>query len=130
MTGSVVFVDEVPPDQVEERIEVGDVITFSQSRDIEQTTTHRVVEKRTGELTDGVSFVTKGDNNDVKDGEPVTKGDVVGVVMFHIPVLGYVVTRADSTVGWALLVVVPFTLLLMDGMWQLYLATEPEENEE
>ncbi|EGQ44133.1 MAG: signal peptidase I, archaeal type [Candidatus Nanosalina sp. J07AB43] len=128
-TGSVVFVDNVPTSQVDERIEEGDVITFSQARDIRQTTTHRVVEKKTGDITDSVRFITKGDNNDVRDPEPVVRAEVVGIVLFHIPVLGYIVNMADSTVGWMALVVLPFTLLLMDGMWQLYLASQNEEEE-
>jgi len=50
--------------------------------------------------------------------------------MFSIPYLGRVIALGGTTVGWALLVVVPVTLLLMDGLWQIYLAFEPEDNGE
>ena len=126
-TGSVVLVEAVSPEQVNERVDEGDIITFSHARDIQQTTTHRVVEKQTGEISDTVRLITKGDNNPVRDSEPVLRGDVVGVVLFHIPLLGYAIRMSDSTAGWAVLVVLPFTLLLMDGLWQLYLSTQPED---
>jgi len=129
-TGSIVFVEEVPPGQVDERVEEGDVITYSESGGLQATTTHRVVEKRTGEVSDSLSLITKGDANENVDPEPVYRDQVVGVVMFSVPFIGRVVALAGTRFGWFLLVVVPVTLLLMDGLWQIYLAFEPEDNGE
>lgn len=129
-TGSVVFVEGVPPGQADERIEEGDVITFSKSGSITRTTTHRVVEKRSGEITDSVSFVTKGDANENRDGEPVLRDEIVGKVMFDVPLMGYVARFAGTNTGLAVLVILPMTLLFMDGLWQVYLAYEPEKDGE
>lgn len=49
--------------------------------------THRIVSI---ELIDDVEYViTKGDNNDVKDVTKKTKDDIIGIVRFRIPYLGY-----------------------------------------
>ena len=129
-TGSVVFVEGIPPGQADERIQEGDVITFSKSGSITRTTTHRVVEKRSGEITDSVSFVTKGDANEKRDREPVLRDEIVGKVTFTVPLMGYVARFAGTSTGLAVLVILPMTLLFMDGLWQVYLAIEPEEGEE
>lgn len=127
-TGSVVFVEAIPPDQADDRIAEGDVITFSKSGSISQTTTHRVVEKQTGEITDSVAFVTKGDANENRDGEPVLRNEIVGKVMFDVPLMGYAARFAGTSTGLAVLVIFPMTLLFMDGLWQVYLAFEPEKD--
>lgn len=126
-TGSVVFVKEIPAGQVDERIQEGDVITFADSRNA-PTTTHRVVEKH--EAENSVRIVTKGDANEDPDPEPVYRDEVIGVVTMSIPLLGYVVAFSKSTWGWFLMIVVPVVLLLMDGLWQFYLAFESEGNGE
>lgn len=126
--GAVIFVDT---DASAGDIEEGDIITFTQGRST-RTTTHRVHEKHTATV-DGqtsVRFTTKGDANENVDPDPVYSDQIVGEVMFSIPYLGRVIALGGTTVGWALLVVVPVTLLLMDGLWQIYLAFEPEDNGE
>lgn len=127
-TGSVVFVTEIPSGQVDERIYEGDVITFSKTGG-SATTTHRVVKKHEGQSS--VRFVTKGDANEEPDPEPVYRGEVVGKVTMSIPLIGYVVAFSQTMWGWFLLVMVPVTILLMDGLWHLYLSVaEPEGNGE
>jgi signal peptidase len=115
-TGSAVIVERASPDAIER----GDVITF-EGGSSELTTTHRVVEVRT---VDGERrFRTKGDNNEDVDPRPVPEEAVVGRVMelsvpgvgsalFVIPFIGYVVQFAKTTVGFGLLVVLPFALLV------------------
>lgn len=125
--GSVVLVEEVPSDRVDERIEKGDVITFSKSGGT-TTTTHRVVEKH--QAGDSIRFITKGDANEDPDGEPVYRGDVVGEVMFSIPYIGYVISFSNTIYGWFVLVVLPITALLMSGLWELYEAIDPEPETE
>lgn len=122
-TGSAAFVKDVPA----ERIEEGDVITFSKTRD-SSTTTHRVIEKHTA--GDSLRFVTKGDNNDSPDPEPVYRGEVVGVVTFSIPFIGYLVRFGNSSTGWIVLVVLPAFLLVANELWELYNALEPEGESE
>jgi hypothetical protein len=61
----------------------------------------------------------------------VYRGEVVGKVTMSIPLIGYVVAFSQTMWGWFLLVMVPVTILLMDGLWHLYLSVaEPEGNGE
>lgn len=107
-TGDVIFVREVPPEDVER----GDVITFRErSGSSTMYTTHRVVEvtQRDGEL----HFRTKGDANDDPDAELVAAGEVVGRMAFRVPYVGYFVAFARSRLGVLLFMVVPGLLLLV-----------------
>lgn len=76
-TGDLVIVKSANFNQ----IEVGDVITFKYEGNI---VTHRVINK----TEDG--FMTKGDNNNIEDTEVVSSDELIGRVLFHIPLLGYV----------------------------------------
>lgn len=76
---SVVFVKDVPPEQLRE----GDVVTYVM--DAHGTlVTHRVVETDAETET----LITKGDANSSNDPSPVMWGNVVGRVEFGLPVLG------------------------------------------
>lgn len=108
--GDVVIVDERDPAAIAE----GDVITFVRG-DSEVPVTHRVV----GVTTTGgeVAFETKGDANGAPDAALVPGANVLGVVAITVPYLGYAIQFADSPVGFALLVVVPFGLLVASELW-------------
>jgi signal peptidase I len=82
--GDVVIVRSVDTDS----LQVGDAITFQAVSDDPQLTTHRIVEIAYG--SEGRSFVTQGDNNDVPDLAPVTPEQVKGAVWYSVPVVGYV----------------------------------------
>ena len=79
-TGSLVYVHEVPPEEVEE----GDVIAYYGAWDSASIITHRVVENRVfmGE------FVTKGDANLTEDMNPVPYAGFIGRVERSFPKLG------------------------------------------
>lgn len=119
-TGAVVFVTEVSVEEVN----VGDVITYSD--DGGTLVTHRVIERH--QATNSIRFITKGDANEAPDGEPVYRDELVGTVTMHIPLIGYIVAYAGSSVGWLLLVVVPMALLIVSEIWSLYLHMRPEAN--
>jgi len=62
----------------------GDVVAFEQDGNI---VTHRIL---TIEMENGEEkIITKGDNNDTKDVTKKTKDDIIGIVRFKIPLLGY-----------------------------------------
>lgn len=117
-TGSVVFVDNVAPSQVDERVAEGDVITYAD--DGRNLITHRVVEKHTAETS--VRFTTKGDANENVDPEPVYRQDVVGEVMFSVPLVGYVIAFAHTGYGFLLLVWGPVLALVFSELVSLYRA--------
>ena len=68
-------------------LEIGDVVTFQPFPDDPRLTTHRVAEVRYG--VEGVSYVTKGDNNGAVDLEPVTPKQVRGEVWYAVPYVGH-----------------------------------------
>jgi signal peptidase len=111
--GDVVIVDDRDPATIAE----GDVITFTRGSS-EVPVTHRVV----GVTATGgeFRFETKGDANDGPDSAAVPAANVLGTVAFSIPYIGYVIQFTDSSVGFLLLVVVPFGLLAMSEVWSLY----------
>ena len=88
--GDVVIIAKTPADTVE----TGDVIQFRVPEGI--TIMHRVIEIQENE--DGsIVFITKGDNNEQPDSEPVIPENVVGKAVMTIP-----------KVGWASIVVKQF----------------------
>lgn len=115
--GDVVIVETVPPETISE----GDVVTFRSSGTANNRVTHRVVEVVGS--AGAREFVTKGDANAIPDDERVQPGDVIGAVTFTIPLIGYVVTFANSDVGLVALVIVPALLLVGSELWDLF--TEP-----
>lgn len=123
-TGSIVFVKSVPAEDIQE----GDVITFADSPR-SPTTTHRVIEKFQGE--NSIRFRTKGDANEDPDPEPVYRQEIVGVVIFSVPYLGYLTAFAGTRAGWVVFIVIPVVLLIASELWELYQALEPvDENNE
>lgn len=105
--GSMVYVSEVPAEDVA----VDDVITFQRTAGSETRVTHRVVEvvERDGRP----AFRTMGDANTVADQDLVTPDRVVGVVQFHLPVLGRAITTIQSPLGIVALIVLPAIALFV-----------------
>lgn len=87
-TGSIVFAAPAEPGELQE----GDVIAFQSG---ESVIVHRVRENRRveGEL------VTKGDANDTEDIQAVDYDSVLGVVTYHVPVLGRLSAVYTSALG-------------------------------
>ena len=90
---SVVYVKETLPEEIKE----GDVAAFRSSGSV---IIHRIVEKR---IVEG-QFITKGDANTQVDIEKIPYDAMIGVVTFHIPLLGVVMTVLTSNVGKAYLI--------------------------
>ncbi|WP_373600100.1 signal peptidase I [Paraclostridium bifermentans] len=63
-------------------IKVNDIVTYRDNEGI--IITHRIIEK-TNE-----GYITKGDNNNVKDADILKDQDIIGEVKFSIPKVGYV----------------------------------------
>lgn len=121
--GSVVYVNDISADQ----IQTEDVITY-RSNSAGSRVTHRVVDvvERDGQR----QFRTKGDANEEPDPDLVAPSQVVGRVSFHVPLIGYGVSFAGTTVGTMLLVVVPAVLLIVTELRDLLFSRDSDEGSE
>lgn len=116
--GDLIYVKKVAPTSITE----GDVITFVADRD-STVVTHRV---------DGVDrterkFYTKGDANENRDGNPVLYENVIGVVQFSIPKLGYVSNYVSSQTGRYVAIISVLVLILL---WILPELFRPEKKKD
>lgn len=105
-TGSLIFVKAAEPSD----IAIGDIITFQGSGGAGYLTTHRVVDINQGEK---LSFVTRGDANNVNDPKPVPAENLVGKVSLAIPYLGYILGFLQTRQGLILLVFIPGLLVIV-----------------
>lgn len=84
-------------------VKPGAIITFQQNKNV---VTHRAVS------VSGDSIITKGDNNEDPDPNPVSMSKVVGIYLFKVPFIGYLLTFIRSKPGWFLLIIIPTAILL------------------
>ena len=95
-------------DQETSKLTSGDVITFSRE---DVYVTHRISEVKDDNGT--LSFITKGDANATKDQALVPESDIEGVLLFHIPYLGFILQEISGPYGLLLLVILPIVILLI-----------------
>lgn len=103
MVGDLIYVKAVDPTT----IKVGDVITFIVNEDL-IVGTHRVV--RIDE--ENQRFYTKGDANQIEDGDPVHFNNVIGVPKFSVPKLGYIADFIQNPPGIYITICVGVVLIL------------------
>lgn len=116
MTGSIIAVKPVVNS---DSLKKNDIITFKESE--QQIITHRIIGvKKNGNQT---LYITKGDNNNAKDINPVLSQNVVAKYSgFTIPYVGYFIDYAKSKNGMALLLILPGILLLAYSGISIYKA--------
>lgn len=102
--GDLVYVKNVEP----ETIEIGDAITFVLDEKL-TVATHRVI----GIDLETSHFTTKGDANDTPDANPVHFKNLVGKVVFKLPLLGYVADWVQNPPGTYIAVTVGAVLLIL-----------------
>jgi signal peptidase len=111
-TGSIVMIKPISD------YKVGDIITFGPYSKTKAPTTHRIFEIKT---LDGQSvYVTKGDANNAQDLREITKGDILGKVLFSVPYLGYAVEFAKQPMGFILIIVVPAVIIVGDEIRNIW----------
>ena len=148
-TGSLIYVKEVEPSEVE----VGDPITFVVNEDL-LVATHRVVEidvqtSRQQTIVDengeamvdaegnpiyeevpldepAYYFTTKGDANDAVDGAQVYYKNLLGVPVFTIPYLGYLSSWIQTKKGMIISINVALILLLLTFLPDLLRSVDDE----
>jgi signal peptidase len=111
--GSLILLKPENPENIVE----GDIITFRPSSGEGALTTHRVVQvNRDG----GLSFITRGDANDVNDQNPVMADKVVGRVEHAVPYAGYLMDFGQSKTGIISLVMIPGVLIIIFELRNLF----------
>ena len=88
-------------------LEVGDIITYQLQGDT--MVTHRI----TRILEEQQQVITKGDANDVEDGDPVAYSRIVGKIVLHLPYLGFISIYAKTPLGIAVVCGVLIVLILL-----------------
>ena len=91
---------------------VGDIITFGEISKTKTPTTHRIKDIK---IVDGNPvYITKGDANNSEDNAEVLVTSVKGKVLFSVPYLGYVLNFMRQPIGFALVIIVPATLIIWE----------------
>jgi len=81
--GDIVLVSEVPIDEIQK----GDIVQFK-NENMSIPVVHRVYDIIESE--NNKVFVTKGDDNDNPDREPVLPNHIMGKVVFNLPKIGWI----------------------------------------
>ena len=87
-------------------IHVGDVIAYKIGN---LNVCHRVIQVSEGEQ---LQFTTKGDANNAPDPAPVLPGNVIGRVVFSVPLAGYLISFVKTPVGLFITVLLPLLILI------------------
>ena len=81
--GDAVFIEKVDSKN-RDKLKKGDIVAFEEDGHI---ITHRIL--AITEEEENTYIITKGDNNSTKDVTKKTKDDIIGIVIFKIPLIGY-----------------------------------------
>jgi signal peptidase I len=120
-TGSIVAIKPIKDFEKALNMKKGDVITFISKDKDNALVTHRIVEVQG--KGNNVNYITKGDNNDGPDIEPVLAANIVGQYNgFTIPFVGYLLNFGKSKLGSALILVLPGLLILGYSFFTLWKA--------
>ncbi|SDM56473.1 signal peptidase I SipW [Bacillus sp. OK048] len=124
-TGSIIA---IKPVSGQIHFNKGEIVTYQTSDGI--LITHRIFKVKGAEK----QYITKGDNNNAPDMEPVLPQNIVGIYTgFTIPYIGYIAQSANSREGSALLLILPGVLLLCHAgftIWQALRGIESKEKNE
>ena len=121
--GSLIYVREV--DHTE--LQAGDVITFMLNE--KTVATHRIVEVIPDESEPGVvRYRTKGDANDVEDGNLIHYKNVIGSPVFTIPYLGYLANYVQNPPGMYIAISAGAILILLMFLPDLFEKDEDKKS--
>lgn len=88
---------------------INDIITFFLDNN-KNTVTHRI--QKVINENKNILFQVKGDANNAPDTSLVLKENVVGKVVYSIPLIGFPISFAKTQTGFIILVIIPATLLI------------------
>jgi len=91
---------------------IGDVITFGPYSKTKAPTTHRIYDIKV--VDSQPVYITKGDANNAPDAREIKKSDIVGKVLLSVSYMGYAVDFAKKPVGFALIIIIPASVIISD----------------
>ncbi len=98
-------------------LKFGDVVTY-RNFDSGKIITHRIVSI---DNTDGsLQFTTRGDANDTDDFTPVMPADIIGKVVFSIPLIGALMEFARSKTGLLVFAIIPGLMIIVYELRKLF----------
>jgi len=100
-TGSIIVIRE------EEEYLKNDIVTIRVPNGEGETYTHRI-----SEVTNEGKLITKGDANDSADPETISQEDIIGKLLFKIPLLGYLGAFLKTQIGFIFLIIIPSVLII------------------
>jgi signal peptidase len=102
-------------------IKVNDIITFESTGVLSygKTVTHRVQDIYYDESASDYEYVTKGDNNPIKDDTPASYSNLIGKVVLKIPGLGNVQRFVGSKIGWLVVVIIPALVIIIQDIMKI-----------
>lgn len=92
----------------------GDVIAFSKD---DKTISHRVLGVST--IGNEIYYTTKGDANNSKDADMVSRSEVVGRTFFYVPYLGKIVMAFKTPTGFFIGIVLPALIFVLIELWNI-----------
>ena len=110
---SLALVKRVPASS----LEVGDVITYTNPKNIHQTITHRITKayKWEGKVP---AFIVKGDANSISD-NPIMGGQVRGKVVYTNLIFGKLLSVLKTWPGIILIIYIPSLLIIVEEIRRL-----------
>jgi signal peptidase len=112
-TGSVVVSRPIAADEVR----AGDIIMFASPAG-HTLTTHRVI--KVGPKDDELYFTTKGDANKGADINSVAPSQIVGIIVFSVPYLGYLISFIKTPLGLVICLIVPVAVLIISELLSVW----------
>ena len=102
-----------------------DIITFTSTGVLSNglTVTHRVKDILIDKQTNEYEYVTKGDNNLIKDDTPAKYSNLIGKVILRFPGLGKVQAFVGSKFGWLVVVIIPALIIIIQDLLKLIKVT-------
>ena len=123
--GSMVYVKKVTASE----LKVNDTITYVIPG--ETVVTHRIIEIIPDEDNPTVvRYRTKGDANDSPDGDPVHINNVLGKVVFCIPIIGYISHFIQHPPGTYIMIILIAGLILLSFLPGIYEKLKVQANAE
>jgi len=97
---------------------IGDIITFGETTRAKSLITHRIYDIKV--IGGQPVYISKGDANNAPDQKEIAKREIIGKVLISVPYVGYAVDFAKKPVGFALVIIIPATLIIFDEIKKIY----------